>query len=137
MSWDKKGDDPWEGIESHEPADNKVSKKPGRGWILYHSIGGIMLYAYVKASGLLALILGFISSDGSDPLSAASYSGKEAALSVAFVALGYYLSVRIVQAIHGSNYSIKAKGVIIALFPITYIVGGFFLTAGIRSLLSS
>ena len=137
MGWDKKGDNPWEGMDLPEQPNSNQPKKENRGWVAYHIITGIMLYAYAKASGIIDYLLGWIAKKGSDPFSAGRTASTGIALSIAFLLLGYYLSVRVVRGIHDSKYPIKTKGVLLALFPIVFIAGGLFIALGIRILLSN
>jgi len=135
MGWDKKGDNPWEGMDIPEQPNNNQPKKENRGWFAYHFIIGIMLYAYARASGIIDYLLGWIAKKGFDPFSAAWTSSTGSALSIAFLLIGYYLSVRVVRGIHDSKYPIKAKGVLLTLFPIVFIAVGFFIAQAIRILL--
>lgn len=100
--------------------------KPSRWWMLFHIWGGVCLKTYADISGLSQLLLG--SSKGSDPSAASIYAGTAALIAVGTVALGYFLSKFLVNAIDRGGLPSKGKFIVKIILPFGYFAGAIFLS---------
>lgn len=116
----------WTANKEVNCSDNTTSK-PSKLWFLYHSWGGICLWLYMEVSGLSNYALPTPS--GSSHASASSFAGKYALLNIGMIALGYFLSKVIIDAIDRRPTSNKLKKTSKAILPIIYLASAIFLSA--------
>jgi hypothetical protein len=109
--------------------------KLSRWWIAFHLWGGLCLKAFMDISGLLKVVLGPPSAG--DQASAAGSAGVVGFLTVAVVAIGYFLSRTIVKAIDATSFPKKAKTTAKVILPFAYFAGAVFLAMVMGPLIAS
>ncbi|MGB9935194.1 hypothetical protein [Thermodesulfovibrio yellowstonii] len=103
------------------PKEESKEPKKSRWWIAYHLLIGIILYSWIKASGLYELILSFFYI-GSDHKSATFYGLMAALITLLINFSGYHLSKKVIKSIKQSKLSNSSQKRFIILFPIIFFI---------------
>lgn len=123
--------DKW--TEGEMVSPEKKPKRPRSWWVVYHLWAGICLKIYTDASGLSKIIIGDLKGGNS---SSASYYGIIAAIvAIGAVALGYFLSKKLINVIEDSDISRQVKLIIKSVLPVLYLIASVFLAFITLSLL--
>lgn len=109
--------------------------KPSRWLIAVHLCGGICLNTFLDVSGLSKLFLD--SAFGSDPASASSYAAGAALVAVTALAIGYFLSKSLVNAIDSGAIRDRGKSILRIILPFAYFASAIILAMATDPLIAS